>query len=47
MQDYKSGDTLVVKRDKISFNQCPKNVFEEKKMQKIPYMLVVRSPMYT
>jgi len=27
----------VAKRDKFSLNQCPKNSFEEKEMQKIVY----------
>ena len=32
MQNYKSGDTSVAKRNKFSLNQCPKNAFEEKKI---------------
>ena len=32
MQDCKSGNTPVAKRDKFSLKQCPKNDFEEKKI---------------
>ncbi|KAL0368203.1 UNVERIFIED_CONTAM: Retrovirus-related Pol polyprotein from transposon TNT 1-94 [Sesamum calycinum] len=41
MQDCKPGDTPVTKGDKFSLKQCPKNNFEEKEMQKIPYSSVV------
>ena len=37
----------MAKGDMFSLNQCPKNDFEEKEMQKIPYALAVRSLMYT
>ena len=46
IQNYKSGDTSVVKRDKFSLQWCPKNGFEEKEMQKIPYASAVGSLMY-
>ena len=36
MQNCKPCDTPITKGDKFSLNQCPKNDFEEKKMQKIP-----------
>ncbi|KAM7523740.1 hypothetical protein LguiA_013642 [Lonicera macranthoides] len=46
MQDYKSGDTPMVKRDKVNPIQCPKNYFEKNNMQKIPYALALWSLMY-
>ena len=46
MQNCKSGDTFVVKRHKFSFNQCHKNVFEGKEMQKIPYASAIESLIY-
>ena len=46
MQDCKPGDTPVAKGDKFSLNQCPKNDFESKEMQKIPYASAVGSLMY-
>ena len=46
MEDYKPGDTHVAKRDKFSLNQCSKNDFEEKEMQKILYTSAVESLMY-
>ena len=46
MQECKPGDTPVAKGDKFSLNQCPKNNFEEKEMQKIPYASAVGSLMY-
>ena len=36
----------MAKGDKFTINQCPKNDFEEKKMQKIPYALAMGSLMY-
>ena len=36
----------MAKGDKFSLNQCPKNDFEVKEMQKIPYASVVGSLMY-
>ena len=47
MQDCKPGDTPVAKGDKFSLNQCPKNDFEVKEIQKIPYALALGSLMYT
>ena len=46
MQDYKPSDTPVVKGDKFSLNQCPKNDFKIKEMQKIPYASTIGSLMY-
>ena len=43
MQDYKLGDTLITKGVKFSLNQCPKNDFEEKKLQKVSYASTVGS----
>lgn len=33
-------------KDKFSLNQCPKNNFEEKEMQKIPYASAIESLIY-
>ncbi|KAL9252624.1 Retrovirus-related Pol polyprotein from transposon TNT 1-94-like protein [Drosera capensis] len=46
MQDCKPGDTLIAKGDKFSLNQCPKNGFETKKIEKTPYASAVGSLMY-
>ncbi|KZV42092.1 hypothetical protein F511_11688 [Dorcoceras hygrometricum] len=46
MHDCKPGDTPVAKGDKFSLNQCPKNDFEKKKIEKIPYASAVGSLMY-
>ncbi|XP_073309965.1 secreted RxLR effector protein 161-like [Primulina huaijiensis] len=46
MQDCKPTDTSVAKGDKFSLKQCPKNDFQEKEMQKIPYSSAVGSLMY-
>ncbi|KAL9266920.1 Retrovirus-related Pol polyprotein from transposon TNT 1-94-like protein [Drosera capensis] len=46
MQDCKPGDTPVAKGDKFSLNQCPKNGFETKEMEKTAYASAVRSLMY-
>lgn len=46
MQDCKPGDTPVAKGDKFSVKQCPKNDFEVKEMQKIPYASAIGSLMY-
>ena len=46
MQNCKPSDIPVAKGDKFSLSQCPKNDFEEKEMQKIPYASVVGSLMY-
>ena len=45
-QDFRPGDTLVAKGDKFSLNQCPKNDFEKREIQKILYASVVGSLMY-
>jgi len=46
MQDCKPGDTPVAKGDKFSLAQCPKNNFEKKEMEKIPYASAVGSLIY-
>ena len=46
MRDCKPGDTPVAKGDKFSLTQCPKNDFEVKTMQRIPYCSTVGSLMY-
>ena len=46
MQGCKPGDTPVAKGDKFSLDQCPKNDFESKEMEKIPYASAVGSLMY-
>ena len=46
MHECKPGDTHVTKGDKFSLSQCPKNDFEVKEMQRIPYASVVGSLMY-
>ena len=46
MQDYRSGDTLVARGDKFSLNQCPKNDYAKKEIQKIPYASAMKSLMY-
>ena len=37
----------MAKGDKFSLSQCPRNDFEVKEMQKIPYASAVRSLMYS
>ena len=46
MLDYKPRDTPVAKGDKFCLNQCPKNDLDVKEMQKISYVLAVKSLMY-
>ena len=46
MQDCKPGDIPVIKGDKFSLSQCPKNDLEVKEMQKIPYASAIGSLMY-
>ena len=46
MQDCKPKDTPVVKSDKFSLSQCPKNDLEVKETQKIPSASAVGSLMY-
>ena len=46
MQDCKPGDTPLAKRDKFGLDQCLKNDFEIKEMQKIPYASAAGSLMY-
>ncbi|KAL9263015.1 Retrovirus-related Pol polyprotein from transposon TNT 1-94-like protein [Drosera capensis] len=46
MQDCKPGDIRVAKGGKFSLNQCLKNGFETKEMEKTPYASTVGSLMY-
>ena len=46
MQMCKAGDVPVVKGDKLSNEQCPKNDLEKDVMKTIPYASVVSSLMY-
>ena len=46
MQDYKPLDTPIVKGDKLSLSQCPKNALEIPYMEKFLYAQVVVSLMY-
>ena len=46
MQTCKAGDVPVVKGDKLSNEQCPKNDLEKDAMKTIPYASAVRSSMY-
>ena len=47
MQMCKAGDVPIVKGDKLSNEQCLKNVLEKDAMKTIPYASVVGSLMYT
>ena len=38
MKDCAPGDAPIAKGDKFSLSQCPKNEFEQKEMQKFPYV---------
>ena len=46
MSNCAPGDTPVVKGDKFSLHQCPKNELEKKDMERFPYALAVGSLMY-
>ncbi|RVX00806.1 Retrovirus-related Pol polyprotein from transposon TNT 1-94 [Vitis vinifera] len=46
MSNCAPGDTLVVKGDRFSLHQCPKNELEKKDMERFPYALAVGSLMY-
>ena len=46
IQDSEPSDTPVAKGNKFNLGQYPKNDFEIKEMQKIPYALAVGSLMY-
>ena len=46
MHNCKPGDTPVAKRDKFSLSLFPKNDFEVKEIQRIPYASAVGSLMY-
>ena len=47
MKDCALGDTPIAKGDKFSLLQCPRNEFEKKEMDKIPYAFTVESLIYT
>ncbi|RVW56198.1 Retrovirus-related Pol polyprotein from transposon TNT 1-94 [Vitis vinifera] len=46
MQSCSSGIALILKGDKLSKMQCPRNNMEREQMKKIPYALAVGSLMY-
>lgn len=46
MKDCKPLDTPISNADKFNLNQCPKNEFEWKEMQNIPYASAAQSLMY-
>ena len=46
MKTCKAGEVSVVKGDKLGKIQCPRNDFERKSMEDIPYASVVGSLMY-
>ena len=46
MQDCKPSDIPIAKGDKFSPSQWPKNDFEEKEIEKVPYTSAVGSLMY-
>ena len=46
MEECKLGHTPVAKGEKFSLSQCPRNNFDIKEMQKIPYASAVGSLMY-
>ncbi|EOY03950.1 Retrotransposon protein, Ty1-copia subclass, putative [Theobroma cacao] len=46
MLDYKNGAVPIVKGDKLSLVQCPKNDVERESMKAIPYASAIGSLMY-
>ena len=46
MQDCKPLDTPIAKGEKLSLNQCPRNILEIPEMEKFLYTQVVMSLMY-
>ncbi|XP_073104362.1 uncharacterized protein [Elaeis guineensis] len=46
MQNCKPGDAPIVKEDKLSNKQCPKNNVKRKSMKNIPYASAIGSLMY-
>ena len=46
MKDCSLSVALIMKRNKLSLNQCPKNDLEKESMKNIPYASVVCSLMY-
>ena len=46
MQSCSSGIALILKGDKLSKMQCPRNNMEREQMKKIPYASAVGSLMY-
>ena len=45
-KDCKSLDTPIVKGDRLSLNQYPKNVLEIQEMEKVPFAQVFRNLIY-
>ena len=46
MKDCSPSVAPIMKGDKLSLNQCPKNDLEKESMKNIPYTSVVGSLMY-
>ena len=46
MKDCAREDTLIVKGDKFSLLQCPRNEIEKKEMENIPYTSIVWTLLY-
>ena len=46
MKDCSPSPTPIMKGDRFSLDQCPKNDLEQEQMRDIPYALVVGSLMY-
>lgn len=46
MQDCAPKESPIVKGDKLSLEQCPKNISEQMEMKGIPYASIVGSLMY-
>ena len=46
MKDCSPSVAPIIKGDKLSLNQCPKNDLEKESMKNIPYASVVGSIMY-
>ena len=46
MKDCSLSVAPIVKGDKFSLNQCPKNDLEKESMKNIPYASIVGSLMY-
>ena len=46
MKDSSSNPAPIIKGDKFSLDQCPKNDFEQEQMKNMPYASAIGSPMY-